>query len=153
MIQKISVDFAQNRRCFLGTLKGLLSCFKSQKTDNRILGPKKHWALFYVTCAAKKSEGRCDIAPQPMCRYAKCRHRSCNKTYVTNLKKEFFYSLESILAMSLHLRWQHLTYRNMGEMSRTGANLGADQFFKVIPFLISLRIKVRQRHNVLLSFW
>jgi hypothetical protein len=26
-------DFAYNRRCFSGTLKGILSCFKSQKTD------------------------------------------------------------------------------------------------------------------------
>jgi hypothetical protein len=25
-------DFAYDRRCFLGTLKGILSCFKSQKT-------------------------------------------------------------------------------------------------------------------------
>ncbi len=31
-------DFANNRRCFLGTLKGLLSCFESQKSGLSIKG-------------------------------------------------------------------------------------------------------------------
>jgi hypothetical protein len=34
-------DLAYNRRCFLGTFKGLLSSFKSQKTGFSVQGQKR----------------------------------------------------------------------------------------------------------------
>jgi hypothetical protein len=34
-------DLAYNRRCLLDTLKGLISCFQSQKTGFSVHGPQK----------------------------------------------------------------------------------------------------------------
>jgi hypothetical protein len=39
------------------------------------------------------------------------------------------------------------------DMLSRGANLGAGQSFQFFPLLVSLPIKVAQRHNALLSFW
>jgi hypothetical protein len=47
---------------FFRSLRGLLFCFKSQKTIFRVLGPKNRGVLFYMTCAAKNSEACCDVA-------------------------------------------------------------------------------------------
>jgi hypothetical protein len=52
---------------FLDVLKGILFCFKFKKKLFQRLGLKKRRVLFYVMCAAKNSEGCCDIAQQPMC--------------------------------------------------------------------------------------
>jgi hypothetical protein len=47
---------------FLGTLKGLLSCFKFEKNRLQYLGPKKRGVFSDVECTAKNSEACCDIA-------------------------------------------------------------------------------------------
>ncbi len=69
--------FFHIHRCFLGTLKVLLSCFKFEKTGYSVYGPKM-WSLFNVECFIKTSEVWKEIGLQRMWRYSLCRHLSCN---------------------------------------------------------------------------
>ncbi len=71
---------------------------------------------------------RCDVALQPLWRYVKDRHRSCDDTWSsgTNLKKySFLFSLVAELHVSSQQRWRSLTYRHRscGATSRMGAHL------------------------------
>jgi hypothetical protein len=45
--------FPYNRRCFLDTLKGLISCFKSQKNGFNVSGQKKGVSVLMWLTQAK----------------------------------------------------------------------------------------------------
>jgi hypothetical protein len=50
--QSILFDFVHNRRCFLDTLKGLIFCFKFQKTIAAFTAKKVHGDHFCVFCVS-----------------------------------------------------------------------------------------------------
>ncbi len=78
---------------------------------------KKRVVILYVTFAAKNLKARCDVARQPLWRYVKGRHRSCDDTWssATNLKKYFYLlTLVAELHVSSQRRWRPLTYRHRG---------------------------------------
>ncbi len=60
--QSIRVDFVHNHKCFLGTLKGLLQCFKFQKTS---LGPFLMWSELPKTQkhVVTQRYSPCDVTP------------------------------------------------------------------------------------------
>jgi hypothetical protein len=62
-------------------------------------------------------KAHCDVARQPLWRYVKGRHHSCDDTWssATNEnKKEDFLKLVAELHVSSQLRWRSLTYRHRG---------------------------------------
>jgi hypothetical protein len=75
---------------FFLILKGLISRRKLQKQVSAFRG-KKRGVILYMTFATKNLKARCDVALQPLWRYVKGRHRSCDDTwsFATNgIKKE-----------------------------------------------------------------
>ncbi len=71
--------------------------------------------ILYVIFATKNLKALCDVALQPLWRYVKDHHRSCDDTWssATNLKKySFLFSLVAKLHVSSQLRWWSLTYRH-----------------------------------------
>jgi hypothetical protein len=91
-----------------------------------------------VMFATKNLKARCDVALQPLWRYVKERHRSCDDTWssATNLKKySFLFSLVAKLHMSSQLRWRYLTYhhRCCRATSRMGAH-SSEAWFIYLTF-------------------
>ncbi len=68
-------DFAYNRRCFLGTFKGILYRFKLQKVA--FSAKKGAGICFEKAYATTKLVPRIFIAPQPMYPSATCRLGNC----------------------------------------------------------------------------
>jgi hypothetical protein len=67
---------------------------------------KKRGVILYVTFATKNLKARCDVARQPLWRYVKDRHRSCNETwrFATDGKNlEYFFKLVAELHVSTQL--------------------------------------------------
>jgi hypothetical protein len=113
---------------FLGTLIGLLSCFKFEKTGYSVKGLKKVGSFFDVECAAKTSEVRSDIVLQPMWRYrypiTHCRQLSYITTGGVSLrlftekgrtetKKNIFANYKHTPPV-IEIRWRQWEYHHMG---------------------------------------
>ena len=82
---------------FFLTLKGLIFWFKFHNRFQRLV-EKIRGVLFYVTFATKNLKAHCDVARQPLWRYVKDRHRSCNETwrFATDGKNwEYFFQISS----------------------------------------------------------
>ncbi len=91
---------------------------------------KKLGVISYMTFATKNLKARCDVARQPLWRYVKDRHHSCDDTWSSaiNLKKYYYLSpLVAELHMSSQLWWPQELSRNVkyGSSFSDGKSRGA----------------------------